>query len=255
MRALASKLHTKVKPAQGFSHYFHIGLTTFLPVIVYVLVRLDGGFVQAAMALILLSKWRMFAVRPRYWLTNIVANAVDLIVGLSVVVFMDHTTNGLYQLLWAVAYSVWLVFIKPGSSAFSVSVQACISQAVGVTALYMAWVQAPTLGMVVGTWIVAYMSARHFFTSFEDEYASFYGHVWAYFSAALVWLLGHWLLFYGVVPQPALLLSVLGFSMAGIYYLDETERLTSLVKRQIMFIMFAVIVVVLVFSDWGDKTV
>jgi hypothetical protein len=39
------------------------------------------------------------------------------------------------------------------------------------------------------------------------------------------------------------------------YYLDEKDRLTSLVKRQIMFIMFAVVVVVLVFSDWGDKTI
>lgn len=150
MRALASKLHTKIKPAQGYSHYFHIGLTTFLPVIVYVLVRLEGGFVQAAIALILLSKWRMFAVRPRYWLTNITANAVDIIVGVSVVVFMDHTTNGMYQLLWAAAYSVWLVFIKPGSSVLSVSVQACISQALGLVALYIAWTEAPIFGIVLG---------------------------------------------------------------------------------------------------------
>lgn len=253
MRALASKLHTKVKPAQGFSHYFHIGLTTFLPAIIFVLVRID--FVQLALLVIVLSKWRMFVVKPRYWLTNIIANAVDIIVGVSVLVFMDHTSSMAMQLLWALAYSVWLVFIKPGTSTFMVSLQACISQAVGMVGLYVAWVEAPTAGIVIMTWLISYMSARHFFTSFEDEYATFYAHTWAYFSAALVWVLGHWLLFYGVIPQPALLLSVLGFSLAGIYYLDETERLTHLVKRQIMFIMFAVVVVVLVFSDWGDKTI
>jgi len=255
MRALASKLHTKVKPAQGFSHYFHIGLTTLLPLILYVLVRLDGGFVQAAIALILLSKWRMFAVRPRYWLTNLVANAVDLIVGLSVVVFMDHTSNMAIQLFWALAYSVWLVAIKPGTNTFIVSTQALIGQTMGLVAIYMAWVTAPTFGIVVATWLITYLAARHFFISFEDEYADFYAHSWAYFSAALVWVLNHWLLFYGVIPQPALLLSVIGFGLAGIYYLAETERLTALVRRQIMFIMFAVVVVVLVFSDWGDKNI
>jgi len=249
MRALTSKL----KPAQGFSHYFHIGLTSFLPAVVFILVRID--FVQLALLLILLSKWRMFVVRPRYWLANITANAVDIIVGVSFLVFMDHSGSAAMQLFWAVMYTVWLVFIKPGSGILMVSIQALTAQVIGVIALYTAWVQAPMLGVVLATWLVSYLSARHFFTSFEDEYASFYAHTWGYFSAALTWVLSHWLLFYGVVPQPALLLSVFGFSFAGIYYLAETERLTPLFRRQIMFIMFAIVVVVLVFSDWGDKTV
>jgi len=35
----------------------------------------------AAFALVLLSKWRVFAVRPRYWFANLQANMVDVIVG------------------------------------------------------------------------------------------------------------------------------------------------------------------------------
>lgn len=250
MRALIT---SKLKPAQGFSHYFHLGLTTFLPAIIFVLVRID--FVQLAFLLILLSKWRMFVVRPRYWIANIAANAVDIIVGISIVVFMDHTSSPGLQLIWAALYGVWLIFVKPASGVLSVSVQALIAQVLGLIALYLAWREAPMLGIVLVTWLISYLSARHFFTSFEDEYASLYAHTWGYFSAALTWLLSHWLLFYGVIPQPALLLSVMGFSFAGIYYLSETERLTPLIRRQIMFIMFAIITVVLVFSDWGDKTV
>lgn len=249
MRALTSKL----KPAQGFSHYFHLGLTSFLPAIVFVLVRID--FVQLAFLIILLSKWRMFVVRPRYWLTNITANAVDIMVGLSILTFMDHTNGPALQLLWAAAYGVWLVFIKPGSNVFLVSMQAMIGQALALVALYIAWVEAPLLGIVIGTWLICYLSARHFFLSFEDEYNSFYAQTWAYFAAALTWVLGHWLLFYGVIPQPALLLSVLGFGLAGIYYLSESSRLTPLIRRQFTFIMFAIVLVVLVFSDWGDKTI
>lgn len=250
MRALTTR---KLKPAQGFSHYFHLGLTSFLPAIIFILVRID--FAQLAFLLILLSKWRMFVVRPRYWVANIAANAVDIIVGISLVVFMDNTGSAVAQLFWAAMYGVWLIFIKPGSGVLLVSSQALIAQVLGVVALYIAWVEAPIFGVVLVTWLVSYLSARHFFTSFEDEYAPLYAQTWGYFSAALTWLLSHWLLFYGVIPQPALLLSVMGFSFAGMYYLSETNRLTPLFRRQIMFIMFAIITVVLVFSDWGDKTV
>jgi hypothetical protein len=224
-----------------------------MPAIIFVLVRIE--FVQLALLIILLSKWRMFVVRPRYWLANITANAVDIIVGVSLLVFMDHTNSAAIQLMWAALYGVWLIFIKPGSNLFLVSNQALIGQVVGLVALYVAWVEAPTLGIVLATWLITYLSARHFFTSFEDEYGAFYAQTWGYFSVALTWLLSHWLLFYGVIPQPALLLSVLGFGFAGIYYLDESERLTPLLKRQFMFIMVAIVIVVLVFSDWGDKTV
>jgi hypothetical protein len=249
MRALTNKL----KPAQGFSHYFHLGLTSFLPAIIFVLVRMS--FVQVAVLLILLSKWRMFVVRPRYWIANISANAVDIIVGLSIVVFMDHTSSAGLQLAWATAYGVWLVFIKPGSNIFMVSMQAMIGQALGLVALYVAWVEAPSFGIVLATWIITYLAARHFFTNFEDQYTPLYAHAWGYFSASLTWVLSHWLLFYGVIPQPALLLSVIGFGLAGMFYLDESDRLSPLLRRQFMFIMFAIVLVVLVFSDWGDKTV
>lgn len=249
MRALTKKL----KPAQGFSHYFHIGLTSFLPAIIFVLIRM--GFSQVAVILILLSKWRMFVVRPRYWVANIAANAVDIIVGLSIVVFMDHTTSASLQLGWAALYGIWLVFIKPGSNIFMVSTQALIGQAVGLVALYIAWMQAPMFGIVIATWVVTYLSARHFFTSFEDQYTPLYAQSWGYFAAALTWVLSHWLLFYGVIPQPALLLTVIGSSLAGMYYLQESDRLTPLLRKQFMFIMFAVVLVVIVLSDWGDKTV
>jgi hypothetical protein len=213
------------------------------------------GFAQVAVILILLSKWRMFVVRPRYWMANLAANAVDIIVGLSIVVFMDHTSSALMQLIWAALYGFWLVFIKPGSNLFMVSTQALIGQALGLVALYVAWLQAPMLGIVFATWVVTYLSARHFFTSFEDQYTPLFAHGWAYFAAALTWVLSHWLLFYGAIPQPALLLTVIGSSLGGMFYLSETDRLGSKMRMQFMFIMFAVVLIVIVLSDWGDKTV
>ena len=205
--------------------------------------------------MILLSKWRMFAVRPRYWPANIRANAVDLMVGLSAVIFMAHSSTVTWQFVWALSYGLWLIFIKPGSSILKVSIQAAVAQLVAFMALFLAWGDASLIVLVAASWLISYLTARHFFTSFDEPHSPLYSHTWGYFSAALVWILGHWLLFYGFLAQPTLLLTVIGYSLTTLYYLDQTDRLSTLLRRQFIFIMVAIVIVVLVFSDWGDKAI
>jgi len=203
----------------------------------------------------LLSKWRMLAVRPRHWPANIRANAVDLIVGISFLVFMTHSLSGVMQLAWAVAYGLWLLFLKPRSDLLSISAQAFIAQACGLMAIFLSWSDASLLALVVATWVVCYSAARHFFVSFEERFTSLYAHTWGYFSAAHIWLLGHWLLLYGTLAQPTLLLLVIGYGLATLYYLYQKDRLSILMRRQFIFIMIAIVTVVLIFSDWGDKAI
>lgn len=250
MRALAIKL----KPASGFSHFIHILLTLLLPGLVYVFIRMS--FYPLAITLIVLSKWRMFAVKPRYWPANIRANAVDLSVGISTVLFMSLTRDASWQIVWAMLYAGWLLFIKPKSGLLMVTLQAVIGQLFGLVSLFLALGESPTIVLTLGAWTVCYLSARHFLTSFDEEHSSLFAHTWGYFAAALTWILSHWMLFYGgFFAQPALLLSVIGFSLAGLYYLDETDRLSPGLRRQFVFVMIAVVLVVMIFSDWGDKVV
>src|SRR5258708_6176905 len=102
-------LLNKIKPASGFSHLAHVGSNLLLALLVFVLVRID--FTPLALAMILLSKWRMLAVRPRFWPTNVRANAVDIIVSISLLAFMVQSDTQLLQLVWAGAYAVWLLGI------------------------------------------------------------------------------------------------------------------------------------------------
>jgi hypothetical protein len=243
----------RLKPKHGFAYYLHLGLTTLLPLLVFVFVRID--FLQLAIVVVLLSKWRIFAVRPRYWGTNIRSNAVDIMVGLAAVVFMAYTFSPGWQFFWAALYAGWLLFIKPRSGVIMVSIQALLGQTLGLMALFLWWKQAPLIGLVFAVWAICYLSARHFFTSFDENYGSMYAHVWAYFGGALAWVLGHWLLFYGELAQPTLLLTVIGSGLATMYYLDQTDRSSVILRRQFVFIMVAVVVVVLAFSDWGDKAI
>jgi len=232
----------------------HIGLLLLLPLVLFVLVRLQT-FVQLAFILIVLSKWRMFAVRPRFWLANIRANSVDLIVGFSMLAFMVHTESALWQFVWALIYAGWLIFLKPGSDILKTSLQAGVGFIAGLMALYLAWSAGSLYALVFSSGVLCYLSARHFFDSFDEPYARLLSYLWGYFGAALVWLLGHWLLFYGIVSQPTVILVALGVGLATLYYLDHFDRLSSALRRQILFIMGALLVIVLALSNWGNKIV
>jgi len=244
-------LIAKIKPTGGFSYFFHLALTVLLPTAVFVLVRLN--FIQLALTIILLSKWRMFAVKPRFWPVNIRANAVDIIVGVSLLIFMVHSTSFWWQLLWAVAYGAWLLVLKPATDPLRVSIQALIGLLFGLMALF-SWA-APLYGLVAGAGLVCYLAARHFFDNFDEPYTKLLAYLWGYFGAALTWVLGHWLLFYGGLAQPTLLLLVIGYGFATMYYFSQIDRLTSFVKRQFILIMMAIIILVLAFSNWGNKVV
>ncbi len=240
-----------LRPRSGFSQLLHLGLLLLLPLLLYVLIRIN--FVPLAVALIILSKWRMFAVRPRYWLANIRANSVDVMVGISTVVFMASTSVPAWQITWAVVYGLWLIAIKPGSTVMFVSAQAMAGQLMALMALFLIWGHSPLVILVFMAWLICYLCARHFLTSFDEPHTPLFAHTWGYFGAALVWVLGHWLLFYGQLAQPTLLLTVTGYGMAALYYLEQTDRLSIMWRRQFIVMMAAIIVVVLTFSDWGDK--
>ncbi len=246
-------LVAKIKPASGFSQVVHIGFNVLLPVMAFIFVRIN--FVQLALLIILLSKWRMFAVRPRFWLANVRANAVDLLVGISVLVFMAHTTSQPLQLLWALLYGIWLTIIKPASTTAMVAFQAALGYLAGLMAVSVGWDAAPLYGLVLITGLICYIAAHHFFDAFDESHTRLLSYMWGYFGAALMWVLGHWLLFYGAISQPSLLLLSLGYGFATLYCLDHFDRLSVGVRRQVLFIMLAIAVVVVVFSDWGNKIV
>jgi len=94
-----------------FSEFVYIILNIALAVVILFVVRAIESPLPA-FGLVLLSKWRILAVRPRYWFANVQANLVDIIVSLSVVVLL-YAANGalVMQLLLTMAYIGWLLFI------------------------------------------------------------------------------------------------------------------------------------------------
>lgn len=252
MRPLANRF----KPATGFSSLLHVLYQVALPILVFVLVRLDIGL-WLPVLIIMLSKWRIFAVRPRFWPANLRANSVDIMVGISLVIFMSNTAGMSAQAIWAVVYGIWLLFIKPRSSILFVSMQSGIGQLCGLMALFLTRSDASLALLVILSGLICYLSARHFFDSFNEPYAKMLAYVWGYFAAALVWVLGHMLVVYpkpdGIVAMPTLLLSAIGYSLAAVYYLEHFDRLSALLRRELLYLSSA-IVIILVISLYFEGT-
>jgi len=243
------RLPARIKPTKGFSHLFYISLNVLLPLLAYILVRID--FVGLAILLVLLSKWRMFAVRPRYWIANIIQNGVDIMVAVSLIIFMASTAVVWWQLFWATLYGIWLIWLKPRYDVLSVSAQAMIAQLLGLSVIYIKFGDGSIVALVAGTWLVCYLSARHYLTSFEESHSTLLAHIWAYFGASLAFVLSHWLLFYGSIAQIIIILTTVGYGLAALYYLDATDRLTQTLQKQLIGIMLAILLIVVVFSNWS----
>ena len=241
----------KIRPIEGFAKVAHTFLTILIPVGVLILIKL--GFYQLAFSLVLLSKWRMVSVKPRFWAANIRANSIDIIVGLSIVSFMLRTSNIQVQIFWVVVYALWMIYLKPGSTLRLISVQAFIGMILGLTAVYLSWGGSSLLMLTIATGLICFVSARHFFDAFDEPYSRLLSYTWGYFGAAMAWLLAHLLIYYGFLAMPALLLGSLGYGIGTLYYLDHHSKVTKIIKQQIVFIMIALVILVISFSKWGDR--
>lgn len=259
MPTLPHKISRTITPAGGVSTLLHFMYRVALPITIFILVRLSIGL-WLPLLVIMLSKWRIFAVRPRFWPANLRANSIDILVGISIVIFMSSTDTMTAQVFWAALYGGWLLFIKPRSSILFVSLQAAIGQFFGLTAFFLVRSDQSLLELVVVAGLICYLAARHFFDSFNEPYAKMLAYVWGYFGAALMWVLGHMLVVYpkpdGVVTMPLLMLSAIGYSLAAVYYLEHFDRLSLLVKRELLFLGTSIVIILVIslFSE-GSKLI
>jgi hypothetical protein len=243
-----------IKPTGGYSAFVHLLLVGILPLLLFALVRLE--FVGFAFLVVLLSKWRMFALRPRHWAASIRINAVDILAGLSVVAFMSLAANiQSVQVFWTIAYMLWLLYLKPRTGHLWVGVQALVVQTASLVALFLLESEASDVLLVLSVTTVTYLCARHFLASYDESMSRATAYSWAFFAASLTWLTSRWLLFYGPVAQPALILTVVAYSLAAIYYMQHTGKLKKSVTSQFVGLAVTIILFILIFSDWNGEII
>lgn len=150
-----------------------------------------------ALVIVLLSKWRTLAVRPRFWLANIVANLVDVTVGVSIVVLLYAVDGNLpLQIVITFFYIFWLLFIKPRSKRSYVAAQAGVAIFLGITGLSIISYSWNVFFFVFIMWVLGYIAARHVLGSYDEPRTVMYSLLTGFIFAEIAWISFHWLMAY-----------------------------------------------------------
>ncbi len=184
-----------------------------------VLITLFSGSPILGIILVLVSKWRIFAVRSRYLWLNIKSNLVDLIVGISVVMLAYYSGTSLAPVHFILAgfYTIWLLFIKPLSSENATLAQSLIAVFLGISATTIMTSMANSLAASAAAFVVGYAASRHVLAQTNDQDFTLTTLICGLVFAEVTWLCFSWSIIYtfgatGIrIPQAAIILTIFAF--------------------------------------------
>jgi len=200
------------------SNAVHVFLNILLGISA-VLVTVFSGSPIPGLLIVLISKWRIFAVRRRYLLLNLKSNLVDLIVGFSVVVLSYYAGNALMPVHFVlmVAYVLWLLILKPMSSETANLAQSLVAVFLGISASMIATANLNSIAAVLTAFLIGYAASRHVLAQTSDKDFTLTTLVCGLIFAEVAWLCHAWAIVYtfgstGIrIPQVAIILTVFAF--------------------------------------------
>lgn len=257
-----------VRKRSFISELIYTILNIGLAIGVLLIVRYTGS-IWFAILLVVISKWRVFAVRPRYWWANLRSNMVDFIVSISIVLTMATINNSplseprqlLLLVIMTIVYIVWLLFIKPRSKRVFVALQAAAAILLGSAALFTMAYNWPVSAVVIGMWLIGYSAARHILSSYDDEtHALFLSLAWGLVLGEIAWVSYHWAIAYPLpivnslmLPQVAIvttLVSFLAYKVYDSFYHHAKVRMSD-VLLPLLFTLSVLVVLLIVFNRVG----
>lgn len=225
-----------------------------------------------AIALVLLSKWRVVAVRPRYWWANFLSAIPDLTIGLGVVIIAWQAGQlgaaailqgealpvqpGVIQTILGVLYTIWLVVIKPMDSERMVACQALISQAVGLIAIFELSSTLPLLAVMALCFIVAFGAARQALNNFDEKDLNMLASIWGVMMLELAFVSWHWSVFYRItpillVPQIAIIASAISIVVYRVYRAWQDDRRVTWDELGVPVVVTVILTLVVLFGLSG----
>lgn len=191
-----------------------------------------------AIGLLVLSKWRVFAVKPRFWWANIQSNAVDFIVGLGYITHLSQVPLPDYisQIVLIMLYIYWLLVVKHRSEKYWVVSQGLVALYIGTSSLFIIgsdWPDFVLLGVLI---LVCFITQRHILATHDIENVNYYSTLSAMISGEVLWVLSHWVIAYKLpllrglyLVQPAVIMILLMVivELTIDYVISETDSSSS----------------------------
>lgn len=230
----------------------HVFLNLLLAVSSTALTIITGSWILGVL-LVILSKWRVVAVQPRYWWLNMKANLVDFIVGVSLVmlVYYAGTELNLAHVVLTAIYAIWLVVVKPKSSEAMTEVQALTAIFFGTNAAVFIGASLNPIILVIMSFIIGYGASRHVLIQSEDHDFSLVTFTFGLLMAEMSFVLYHWLIIYSfagtglAIAQLAIVQTLFAFVFSKGYKSALRHDGKIRVKEMIMPVIFSAFLVVL----------
>lgn len=192
-----------------------------------------------ALALLLLSKWRTIAVRPRYWWMNIVSSLPDVAFGAAMVMLMWLSAKNvaliggwswLPPVILGLIYVGWLLWLKPRDDKTSVFWQAGLSQFFATMAIFDLAGSLPLAVVMALMFVVAYGTAHQILGQFEEDETTLLSLIYGFIVTVISFAAWHWTVGYSVanivtIPQVAIIVAALGFAIVTLYNAHVTVGL------------------------------
>ena len=192
-----------------------------------------------AVVLLLISKWRTVAVRPRYWWMNIVSSLPDLSFGAAIVVLMwlagqNAMISGgiawIAQLSFAAIYAGWLIWVKPKEGKNWVFIQAGVSQFFSFAAIFSVANRLSLAPVMILAFIIAFGVARQIFTQYVETSRTLLAIIYGFIVAVISFAAWHWTVGYAVgtlieIPQVAIVIAAFGFALTKLYDAHQTSSI------------------------------
>lgn len=169
--------------------------------------------------LVLISKWRVFAVRPRYLWLNIKASLVDFIICSSIVLltFYYGTNSIMIDILLSLFFCVWLIIIKPKTSEKACQAQSLIAVFLGSTAAATLTAGLDSIVLVLLEFVIGYSACRHVLMQSDTKDYAIATLTGGLVFAEIAWLCNSWMIFcvYNLsgikIPEMAIILTIFAY--------------------------------------------
>lgn len=257
-----SEIIRTTKKKDIFTSLLHILFNLLMAGGSLALILLFPDYPWAAIGLVLVSKFRVFAVKPRFWVPNILSNLTDFIFccGIVLLIWCAGIAGGsgalIYQLILTVLYAAWLIFLKPLTKSVPVIIQAGLSQFVGLVALFSVADYLPVPIITLACFGIGFAAARHILMLHKERQYTLLALVWAFILAQLGFLGYHWSLTYNFgefvhIPIIAVIVSILAFVTERFY--DSYRKNEGQIKQDdvllpALFGAIALLVILVFFS-------
>lgn len=184
-----------------------------------VLITVLSGSPVLGLILVLVSKWRVFAVRARFLVLNLKSNLVDIIVGVSIVLltYLAGPSFLPVDFILMLIYCVWLLFIKPLSSENATLIQSLFAVFLGISAATIMTANLDAIVITLLAFLIGYAASRHVLSQTSDKEFTLTTLVCGLVFAEIAWLCHSWNIIYtfgstGVrIPQLAVILTIFVF--------------------------------------------